>query len=562
MENQRNLFTISLIAISALLYFKWLDFVKPDAAQQVPTSIEQSANTNGVPSVPNASTLSSATNSGVPSIQNATTNTLSTVSELITVTTDLVVATIDTKGGVIHRLELIKEPVSLDTPDKGFPLLKETANETFIINDGLLLTGSDNSPHHQQAFYQGDAKTYDLGSSDKVTVPLTWTNADGQTFIKRITFHRDSYLIDISYEIQNNSSIVLTANQYAQFERTEPQSSGSFAQLPSYAGGAMYEKENKYQKIAFDEMDDKEVSEKLKTIFDDGWVSMMQHYFVGVFIPAEGKRSYFTSVDTQQTPPLYRIGYRTKAPLVLQPGETGVMSNQVFLGPKEQSRLNKIEEERKIEGLAFTLDYGVFTVISKPLFWLLDFVHNLVGNWGWSIVITTFLLKLLFYPLSAKSYKSMAAMKKLQPRMATLKERHKDDRQKFQMEMMAMYKKEKVNPAGGCLPILIQIPVFLGFYWAILESVEMRHAPFMLWLQDLSAPDPYYVLPILMGLTQFLMTKLNPAPMDEIQKKVMMIMPLVLTFIFVSFPQGLVLYWVVNNILTMAQQWHINRKYA
>jgi len=365
--------------------------------------------------------------------------------------------------------------------------------------------------------------------------------------------------VNIDYEITNSSDKPLSVYQYAQFKRTEPKNTGGgLTQLPSYVGGAVYEEEEKYQKVDFGDMAD----ENYNVTADNGWVAMMQHYFVGVFIPSQGERTYYSTTDKKVTPLAYRIGYNTKVPVTIQPGATGSIGNKVFLGPKEQSRLDKIEENLGAKGLALTVDFGIFTALSKPLFWVLQAIFNIVGNWGWSIVLTTLLIKLAFYPLSAKSYKSMAGMKKLQPRIKTLKERHKDDRQKFQMEMMAMYKKEKINPAGGCLPILIQIPVFLAFYWALLESVEMRHAPFMLWLQDLSAPDPYYILPVLMGVTQFLMTKLNPAPMDDIQKKVMMFMPIVLIFIFIGFPQGLVLYWVVNNILTMAQQWHINRKYG
>ena len=237
------------------------------------------------------------------------------------------------------------------------------------------------------------------------------------------------------------------------------------------------------------------------------------------------------------------------------PGETGKLSTRVYLGSKEQARLKQLEKDG-VEGLALSVDYGMLTPIANPLFTALSWLHKLVGNWGWAIILLTIVIKALFYPLSAASYRSMGKMRKLQPRLQTLKERYKDDRQKFQMEMMALYKKEKVNPAGGCLPMLIQIPVFIALYWVLLESVEMRHAPFALWWQDLSAKDPYYVLPVLMGLSMFFMQKLNPAPMDDIQKKVFMIMPFALTFLFMTFPQGLVLYWVVNNLLTMAQQWY------
>jgi len=560
MENQRNLFAISLVAIGAILYFKWLDFIQPENVQ-TPTHIQQGVignasptiNTESVPVAPIDS--NGAQVSGLQSSPVA----ISSPEQLITVNTDLVVAIINTQGGIIERLELKKEPISIDQPNNGFPLLKNTQDEVFVVEDGLFVAGDSKAPNHVSVNYQTSGNIFDLGANEKLTVPLTWVNENGQRFIKTITFNRDSYVVDIDYQIINTGTTPLSVYQYAQFKRTEPkQNGGSFAQLPSFVGGAVYEQENKYQKISFGDMYDENV--KLKT--DNGWIAMMQHYFVGAFIPAQGQREYYSTTNKKTNPEAYRFGYKTTSPLTVQPGETAVIGNQVFLGPKEQRRLAEIEENLDAEGLSLTVDFGVFTALSKPLFWALEFFYNLVGNWGWSIVIVTCLIKLVFFPLSAKSYKSMAAMKKLQPRMQTLKERYKDDRQKFQMEMMALYKKEKVNPAGGCLPILIQIPVFLAFYWALLESVEMRHAPFTLWLQDLSAPDPYYVLPILMGLTQFLMTKLNPAPMDDIQKKVFMIMPLVLTFIFISFPQGLVLYWVVNNILTMIQQWYINRKYA
>ena len=548
MENQRNLLVISLIAISILLYIKWLEFIKPDV--QPSTEITQSAElpdvSAGIVGSENQQLGNQVPNIVVP---NAV---VTDPAQLITVETDLVIAKINTQGGVIERLELKKEPIEIDRPDEGFPLLKNTQEEIFVVEDGLILASGESAPNHQTALYQASQKNYNLGDDEQLVVPLTWTSESGQTFVKKIIFNKDSYIVNIDYQINNTSQAPISAFQYAQFKRTEPKSSGGgFAQLPSYTGGAVYEKEDKLNKIKFGKMDDNNFSQTT----DNGWVAMMQHYFVGIFIPNQGSRTYYTTAKEG----IYRIGYNTKTAVTVQPGQTANISNQVFLGPKEQERLANIEESLGVEGLALTVDFGVFTALSKPLFWVVSLFFKLVGNWGWAIVLTTCLIKLIFYPLSAKSYKSMAAMKKLQPRIQTLKERHKDDRQKFQMEMMAMYKKEKVNPMGGCLPILIQIPVFLAFYWALLESVEMRHAPFMLWWQDLSAPDPYYVLPVLMGVTQFLMTKLNPAPMDEMQKKVMMIMPLVLIFIFIGFPQGLVLYWVVNNILSMAQQWNINR---
>jgi len=446
--------------------------------------------------------------------------------------------------------------VSIDKPEEGFLLLKNEPEEIYTVQDGFY---SKELSQRNIPVYYVEQTDYQLGSADQITVPLVWVSTNGERITKTITFKRDSYVVDVQYKIENSSNSVFSKHFYSEFKRTEPKKSGgSFAQLPSFNGGVYYDHEEKYQKYSFGDMSD----ENLNLVTDNGWVAMIQHYFVTAFIPQDGKRRYYSKKYDREFEDIYVFGYESASPTTIPSGQTAIVNNTMFLGPKEQRRLAQAEEELGAESLDKTVDFGVFTALSKPLFLALELFYKLVGNWGWSIVIVTFLIKLAFFPLSAKSYKSMAAMKKLQPRMQTLKERYKDDRQKFQMEMMALYKKEKVNPAGGCLPILIQIPVFLAFYWALLESVEMRHAPFTLWLQDLSAPDPYYVLPVLMGLTQFLMTKLNPAPMDEMQKKVFMIMPIVLIFIFISFPQGLVLYWVVNNILTMVQQWYINRKYA
>jgi YidC/Oxa1 family membrane protein insertase len=372
---------------------------------------------------------------------------------------------------------------------------------------------------------------------------------------KTLRFRRDSYLVGINYEVNNISTQPWVSYLYSQFNRSAPVGkSGGFGQIPSYTGGAIYTEEEKYEKITFDDIDEANLDRQEV----GGWVSMMEHYFVAVFIPEVPNNKFYSSKSGDR----FILGLRASDALQVAPNSIGSVGTTVFLGPKEQARLKDIEEEKGIEGLPLTVDFGMLTVIADPLFWLLDKIHAVVGNWGWSIILLTLLIKIFFYPLSAASYKSMAGMKKLQPRIATLKERYKDDRQKFQMEMMALYKKEKINPAGGCLPILIQIPVFIALYWTLLESVEIRQAPFALWLNDLSAPDPFYVLPILMGVSMWAQQKLNPAPMDDIQKKVMMIMPFALTLLFLTFPAGLVLYWVVNNVLSMAQQWYINQKHA
>ena len=475
------------------------------------------------------------------------TQVVSNPDSLIIVETDIVRATINTVGGVIESLELRKNPISLDQPEQGFPLLKKSNIETFVAEDGLLSNSEAGAPTHQTQ-YNSSSLEYSLNGQEQVVVPLTWRSEDGVEFVKTYTFTKDSYVVDIDYKVNNNSSAAWNGYLYAQFNRSIPaDSGGSFGRLPSYTGGA-YHFENSRKKVDFDDMEDANLDLDLK----GGWVAMLQHYFVGAWIPGKDTYKYYSSVDKQNG--LYRLGYRSIKATPINAGQSGNLSTQIYLGTKEQARLKKLEKEG-VDDIALTVDYGFLTFIADPLFVGLSWIHKVVGNWGWSIIFLTILIKLAFYPLSAASYRSMGKMKKLQPRMATLKERYKDDRQKFQVEMMAMYKKEKVNPAGGCLPILIQIPVFIALYWVLLESVEMRHAPFALWWVDLSAKDPYYVLPILMGVSMFLMQKLNPAPMDDIQKKVMMIMPFALTFLFMTFPQGLVLYWVVNNVLTMAQQW-------
>ena len=572
MENQRTLLTFALLAISAYLYIQWLDF--SNKAAETSTSIAESAPL--ATNVPTSSALNTVAPSGLPAVNpqinegvpSAPTEAIPTMpgvepivsvdpSQRITVDTDLVRAVINVNGGTIERLELKQEPIAVDQPNQGFPLLKNDPIEIFISEDGLFAGGGLASANHQTA-YGFKKNTYKLGAADKVSVPLTWTNEQGVEFTKTITFNRDSYIVDIDYKIDNKADTTWAGYLYAQFKRTEPEDSGGgFGRLPSYTGGAVYEPEDKYQKVDFKDMS----KEKLDMNTDNGWVAMIQHYFVGAWIPAPGNKNFYTSAGRQANPH-YRIGYKTQDPVVVAAGATGSLGTKVYLGSKEQSRLKRIENDLGITGLALTVDFGWLTFIADPLFTVLNWIHNIVGNWGWSIILLTILIKAVFYPLSAASYKSMAGMKKLQPRMKTLKERYKDDRQKYQMEMMALYKKEKINPAGGCLPILIQIPVFIALYWALLESVELRQAPFALWWQDLSAPDPYYVLPVLMGASMWVMQKLNPAAMDDIQRKVMMIMPIALTFLFLSFPQGLVLYWVVNNILSMTQQWFINRKYA
>jgi len=578
MENQRTFLIIALMAISAVLYQKWIEFSDPALRNAETQAQQSSSSTSTVPELiasapqtanqqpivgsdelPNTPSVTAANTADIPELVEPSNAVSTNTRSLISITTDIVIVKINPIGGVIESVELLNEPIAVDRKDEGFPLLKNTAEEIFVAQDGLLVSGQA-GPNHQQTIYQTSANSYDLGAADSVQVPLSWIAENGVQYTKTFTFKRDSYVIDIDYQVVNQSNAPWQGFLYAQFNRTEPtDTGGGFGQLPSYTGGAIYTEEDKFKKVDFDDMSD----DNLDTETSSGWVAMLQHYFVGAWIPENGgPKLFYSAVSKNQQNPTYRIGYRTRNAKQIAIGETANLGTSVYLGSKEQRRLKKIEKDSDITGLALTVDYGFLTFIADPLFTALAWIHSLVGNWGWAIIILTILIKAVFYPLSAASYKSMAGMKKLQPRIQTLKERYKDDRQKFQMEMMALYKKEKINPAGGCLPILIQIPVFIALYWALLESVEIRQAPFALWLQDLSAPDPFYILPVLMGASMWAQQKLNPAPMDDIQKKVMTIMPIALTFLFLTFPQGLVLYWVVNNVLSMAQQWVINKKHA
>ncbi len=567
MEAQRNFLFITMLVLGAILWMKWIEFSTPTPTAQ--TSLVQDSvpgvSETTVPQAPSDAQVVDLNNSDeVPNAPTTTPNSIPTSAvvsndKLIVVETDLIRAKINPRGGVIESLDLLQEPVAIDQPDVGYPLLLNAQAARFVAQDGLVSVAGA-APNHANTEYQVAAYNYQLGADGTVSVPLSWTAENGVAFVKTYTFKQDSYVVDIDYAVTNSSDRAWQGALYAQFLSTEiAKKGGGFGQLPSYTGAAVYSEEEKYEKVSYKDMRKADFSRKTES----GWVSMLQHYFVGAWIPANGNtKTIYSSTSQGKNPATYRIGYKNEELTTVAPGSQGQLSTSVYLGSKEQKRLKALQKDKSINSLALTVDYGFLTFIADPLFIALSFIHGLVGNWGWAIILLTILIKLVFYPLSAASYKSMAGMKKLQPRIQTLKERYKDDRQKFQMEMMELYKKEKINPAGGCLPILIQIPVFIALYWVLLESVEMRHAPFALWLQDLSAPDPYFILPVLMGASMWAQQKLNPAPMDDIQKKVMMIMPVALTFLFLTFPQGLVLYWVVNNVLSIAQQWLINKRHA
>lgn len=461
----------------------------------------------------------------------------------IHVATDLYKAEIDTLGGDLRRLELTQHYAS-ESKDENFVLMSDGAGPMiYVAQSGLI---GNNLPNHKKRF-TSSANNYTLKQGeDWLEVRLNWSGEDGIQVDKIYTFHRGSYVVDIAHEIRNNSNQTISPSVYYQIVHDSESNQGS-VMMPTFTGGAYYTEESKYTKLPFDDM----AEENLLLNTKNGWVGLVQHYFVSAWIPKEGMARVFYS--RQLSEDVFSIG--TKSSLGnIAPGTNFKVDAKLYAGPQVQEDL-----EATAPGLEYTVDYGWLTVIAAPLFWILSAIEKLVHNWGVAIIILTILIKLAFYPLSAASYRSMAHMREISPRLQRMKEQYGDDRQKFQQAMIELYRKEKINPMGGCLPILVQIPVFIALYWVLLGSVELRHAPFMLWIDDLSTPDPYYVLPILMGITMIIQTKLNPTPPDPMQARIMMIMPIVFSVFFFFFPAGLVLYWLVNNILSIAQQWQINR---
>ena len=464
--------------------------------------------------------------------------------ERIKVKTDLIEAEIDVNGADLRRMTLIKQGSSQDK-NKPMVLLADEAPHYYVAQSGLIGAGL---PTHKERF-TSPAKEYVLAADAKeVQVRMTWDNGAGLSVGKIFTFHRGSYLVDIAYEVKNTTGQAVQAHAYFQLLRDDTAPAGESSMMSTYTGPALYTEATKYEKIAFSDIAKGKAKPSITA--KDGWIAMLQHYFLAAYLPAAGpEREFYTKKVSDQ---LFAAG--VILPLgTVAPGATGSVKTPLYVGPQEQDTLKTLAP-----GLDLAVDYGWLTVIATPLFWLLKTIHKVLGNWGWSIIVLTVLVKGAFYPLSAASYRSMAKMKAVAPKLQKMKETYGDDRQKLHQAMMELYKTEKINPMGGCLPVVIQIPVFIALYWVLLYSVEIRHAPFALWIQDLTAADPYYVLPVIMGLSMLVQTKLNPTPPDPIQAKIMMIMPVAFSVMFFWFPSGLVLYWVVNNLLSIAQQWRIN----
>ncbi len=566
MDFQRLFLVGALVLVLTLLYQKWLMFeaetADPQRSAQIETArggeavtLDTTAKATDVPSAPPVVTERANVSAPTPTVANRAP--AANTRQRVEVLTDLLRAELDTYGGDLRVLDLITYPEKLGAPDVPFRLLTDSGPDLYWVQNGLLGSQSDLPNHHSE--YTATNKRYVLAEGkDRIEVPLH-IEKDGVHYRKIYTFYRDSYYVDVRYEVQNNTNQEWRGYLYAQFVSTETSDDENtsflgLGRLPSFTGGAIYTPDEKYKKIGFDDMREQPLVQKTTS----GWVAMLQHYFVGALLAEkESQYEFYSLVNGTGATTRYSMGYKHLEPLSVAAGRRGEMTARMFVGPKENKRL--VEADRQLE---LAVDFGWLTPVSAPLFWLLTQIQRVVVNWGLSIVLLTALVKLVFFPLSAASYKSMAKMKKLGPRMKTLKERYGDDKQKFQQAMMEMYKKDKINPLGGCLPIVVQIPVFIALYWVLLESVELRQAPLALWIHDLSAPDPYYVLPILMGASMFVQQLLNPAPVDPMQANIMRILPIVFTLFFLWFPAGLVLYWLVNNLLSIAQQWFVMRKFA
>jgi YidC/Oxa1 family membrane protein insertase len=463
--------------------------------------------------------------------------------ELIRVSTDLLNAEIDPLGGDIVRVELLRYNDSLD-PKKKFVLLGP--EHRYAAQSGLIGAGL---PNHRTLFTPRAREHKLADGQDAVEVKLEATTPEGVHVMKTLTFRRSSYVVDIAQEITNKTAAPIVTQAYFHLTRDGKAPADDKAMLQTFTGAAAYTEQEKFVKIPFGDI------EKGKAPYaknaDNGWIAMVQHYFVSALLPPEKTpREYYTEKVSDD---FYRAG--VKIPLAeIAPGATATVTTRLYSGPEEQDNLKAVAP-----GLDLVVDYGWLTVIAAPLFWILETFHKWLGNWGLAIIALTVLIKLVFFPLSAASYKSMARMKQVTPRLMKLRETYGDDRVKLNQAMMELYKQEKINPLGGCLPIVVQIPVFIALYWVLLASVELRQAPFYGWIKDLSAPDPFFILPALMMGSMIIQTKMSPTPPDPVQAKVMMIMPFAFGVMFFFFPAGLVLYWLVNNVLSIAQQWQITR---
>ena len=553
MDWQRTSFLAAIAVVSVLLINEWGNFQdqhKPEFSQETLVINDNTTITSSVSNV----IIEDHVSSDIPiatKIETAQTPELSTASQqqLISVTTDHLSVLIDTHGGDIVKVALPNHLKEIDTPNDPFVLLNRTAQTTYIAQSGLIgADGTDTSAGRPN--FNTLKNEYILSDDeDSISIDL-FINDNSVKIIKRFTFHRGDNLINLEYIIDNQTSIDWTAGLFAQIKRDShnPVETSAMGMQP-FLGAAITTEEENYKKLSFDDLEE---DGSFKTTKEGGWVAMVQHYFISAWIPDSSLSNSFNLRKTSGD--MYLLGF-TSPQVTVAPLSQAVIKADFYAGPKDVYRLEKISPY-----LDLTVDYGWLWWIAKPLFQFLNFIYGFIGSWGWSIIALTVIIKAIFFPLSATSYRSMAKMRKFGPEMQRMKETYGDDRQRMSQEMMKLYKKEKINPLGGCLPILVQMPVFISLYWVLMESVELRHTPFLGWIADLSVRDPYFVLPLIMGITMFIQQKLNPVPPDPTQARIMQMMPIVFTFMFLWFPAGLVLYWVVNNTLSITQQYLITKK--
>ena len=476
-------------------------------------------------------------------------------SQLVEIRTDLYTALIDPVGGVVAQLALAKHRDATD-PSKPYLVLQRNGERTSLAQAGLLGEGM---PNHRTV-YQVEPGPRELAAgSDALDLKLTATTAAGEKVVQTLTFHRGSYVIDAKFEVTNARAEPVAPYAYFQLTRDTktalPQSSWTPV---SYTGPVVYNEADKFKKVEFGEIDKLATDPKRKLPFtpkaDNGWVAMIEHYFVNAWLPNSERKLEREFYARKLDNGLYAAGVIVPVGAIA-PGATGSVTVPLYAGPQEQDVIGKLAP-----GFDLVVDYGIFTVLAAPLFWLLKWLHGLIGNWGWAIIVMTIMIKGAFYPLNAAAARSMGKMKLVAPKLKALQEQYANDKQQLQIKMMELYRQEKINPLGGCLPILVQIPVFIALYWVLLSAVELRYAPWLGWIRDLSAPDPYFVLPVIYAITAYLQVKLSPTPItDPMQARIMQIMPVAFSVLFIFFPSGLVLYWLVNNILQIGQQWQVNR---
>jgi len=560
MANLRPMLFMGLLVLAYMMWVEWQkDYGEKPVPQVVTEAVDPTFETPSLPDPGNVAPVTGDLPSPDAGVSNDNQETIpqpamTGASDLLIVTTDVLEVGIDLVGGTVVSAKLLNYPVDLDVPSLKVDLFKSDGPEMFIAQSGLLSRSS--APNHTSP-YKSDTLEYRLAeSANEIRVPLTWSDGNGIQVTKSLIFKRGKYDIEVRHTLSNQSGDTWSGSRYDQLQRSilVDRDDGGFTNPGRYSffGIAFYSPDEKFEKFDFDDV----ASEPYERTVTDGWLSMVQHYFFAAWIPPKAQpNAYSTKVFSPNGFPRY-IARAVSPQVKVEAGASHEFEGRLYIGPKLQDEIEEVAP-----GLGHTVNYGIFTVFSKPLFWLLSNIHDVVGNWGWAIVLLTVLIKLLFFKLTEAQYRSMARMRKLQPRIEQLKERYGDDRQRMSQAMMEMYKTEKVNPLGGCLPILVQIPIFIALYWVLLESVELRQAPFILWIDNLTAKDPYFVLPVLNAAFMMLTQRLTPtAGMDPLQRKIMQFMPIGFSFMFAFFPAGLVLYWATNAGLSLAQQWYITRK--